>query len=193
MTVEPLPDDFLPAARAGDRDALERLLRAEQPRIHTVCRRITGNDADALDATQEALIKIVRGLPRFDGRSRFSTWAHRIAVNAALDELRRRDRRPLVGLPEHPDGEPIDPPGPDPDLDTTVADRLLLETALADLPDEFRLPVVLRDVARLEYREIAAVLDLPIGTVRSRISRGRGRLADRISGNRTRSDERPTH
>ena len=62
--------------------------------MFAVCRRITGNDADAADATQEALLAVVRGLPRFDGRSRFSTWVYRIATNAALDELRRRQRRP---------------------------------------------------------------------------------------------------
>ena len=89
------------AAQAGDRAALEALLRAHQPQIHAVCRRITGNDADALDATQEALIAVVRGLPRFDGRSRVSTWVYRIATNASLDELRRRGRRPVSGLPEH--------------------------------------------------------------------------------------------
>ena len=72
---EPSDDTALvEAARSGDRRALDRLLRTHQDRIHAVCRRITGNDTDALDATQDAMIAIVRGLPRFDGRSKFSTW-----------------------------------------------------------------------------------------------------------------------
>lgn len=180
------------AARAGDRRALERLLRLQQPKVHAVCRRITGNDADALDATQEALIAIVRGLPRFDGRSRFSTWAYRIATNACLDELRRRSRRPVVGLPEH-EGTPldvVDPTSPDPGA--VVAERDELDAALATLAPEFRAAVVLRDLCRLDYAEIAEVLEIPPGTVRSRIARGRAQLAGILGGNRTGSDERPS-
>lgn len=195
MTPSALPTDereLVAAAQAGDRRALDRLLRDHQDRIHAVCRRITGNDADALDATQDALIAVVRGLPRFDGRSRFSTWAYRVATNACLDELRRRRRRPLVGLPEH-DGEVLDiPDASGRAVDADVADRLLLDAALAQLPDDFRAAVVLRDLCQLDYAEIAEVLEIPAGTVRSRIARGRGHLADLLAGNRDPSTERPT-
>lgn len=180
------------AAQEGDRRALERLLRIHQPRIHAVCRRITGDDTDALDATQEALIAIVRGLPRFDGRSRFSTWAYRIATNACLDELRRRKRRPVVGLPEH-DGaavDLVDPTAADPA--TTVGERQEVDAALARLAPDFRVAVVLRDLCQLDYAEISEVLEIPAGTVRSRIARGRAQLADLITGNQTEPDERPT-
>ena len=85
------------AAQAGDRQALETLLGRHYDRVHAVCRRIAGSSRDADDAAQEAMISIVRGLPRFDGRSQFSTWVYRIATNAALDELRRRKRRPVRG------------------------------------------------------------------------------------------------
>jgi RNA polymerase sigma-70 factor (ECF subfamily) len=180
----------LAAAQAGDRLALDQLLRAHQDRIHAVCRRITGNDADALDATQEALIAVVRGLPKFDGRSRFSTWVYRIATNACLDELRRRRRRPAVGLPEH-DGATADPADPSRPIDEGVSDRIDIDAALAELAPEFRAAVVLRDLCRLDYAEIAEVLDIPAGTVRSRIARGRGQLADRL-GNQTDSAHRPT-
>ena len=84
------------AAQAGDRGALDQLLRRHYDRVHSVCRRITGSASDADDACQEALIKIVRNLPRFDGRSSFGTWAYRIATNASLDELRKRQRRPSL-------------------------------------------------------------------------------------------------
>lgn len=185
--------ELVRAAQAGDRRALDRLLRDQQPRIHAVCRRITGNDADALDATQDAMIAIVKGLPRFDGRSRFSTWVYRVATNSCLDELRRRRRRPLVGLPEH-DGVPIEVADDrSPAVGDAVADRLLIDAALADLPEDFRAAVVLRDLCQLDYTEIAAVLEIPPGTVRSRIARGRAHLADRISaasGNQTEPDER---
>ncbi|MCU1357836.1 MAG: putative polymerase subfamily sigma factor [Acidimicrobiales bacterium] len=178
------------AAQAGDRVALEQLLRDHQARIHAVCRRITGNDTDALDATQEALIAVVRGLPRFDGRSRFSTWVYRIATNACLDELRRRRRRPVVGLPEH-DGNTVEPADDESvPFDAQVADRLDIDAALAELPADFRAAVVLRDLCRLDYAEIAEVLDIPAGTVRSRIARGRAHLADRL-GNQPEPAERP--
>ncbi|HWJ60693.1 MAG TPA: sigma-70 family RNA polymerase sigma factor [Acidimicrobiales bacterium] len=186
------PARLVEAARTGDRRALDRLLRIHQPQIHAVCRRITGNDADALDATQEALIAIVRGLPRFDGRSKFSTWAYRIATNACLDELRRRKRRPVVGLPEH-DGTAVDPVDPSlPDPGDTVGDRDEVDAALAQLALDFRAAVVLRDLCQLDYAEIAEVLEIPAGTVRSRIARGRAQLADLLRGNQPAPDERPT-
>jgi RNA polymerase sigma-70 factor (ECF subfamily) len=179
------------AAQGGDRGALDTLLRRHHDRVHALCRRITGHDADALDATQEALLAIVRGLPRFDGRAAFSTWAYRIATNACLDELRRRRRRPEPGLPE--DLPPTSGPSRDrgPDLDSAVADRLAVDHALAGLPPEFRAAVVLRDVCRLDYAEIAEVLGIPPGTVRSRIARGRAVLA-RTLGEPSAADDRPT-
>jgi RNA polymerase sigma-70 factor (ECF subfamily) len=163
------------AAQTGDRAALESLLRAHQARLFAVCRRLTGNDADAADACQEALLAIVRGLPRFDGRSAFSTWAYRIAVNASLDELRRRRRRPDPGLPgdDGMDADLVSTGGPSPE---DVATALDIDAALLQLPIEFRGPVVLRDLCGLDYAEIAEVLDIPPGTVRSRISRARAAL-----------------
>jgi RNA polymerase sigma-70 factor, ECF subfamily len=149
-----------------------------------VCRRLTGNDSDASDATQEALIAIVRALSRFDGRSRLSTWVYRIAVNASLDELRRRRRRP----------EPTDAVmAADHTVDAAAAadQRLDVDAALRTLAPEFRAPVVLRDLCGLDYAEIAEVLDLPAGTVRSRIARGRASLVP-LLGNPNPSPERPT-
>ena len=180
------------AAQAGDRAALDQLLRAHQAQVHAICRRITGNDADALDATQDALIAIVRGLPRFDGRSKFSTWAYRVTTNACLDELRRRRRRPVVGLPTHPDDTPIELVDPDADsFADGVGQRLEIDAALAQLAPEFRAAVVLRDLCQLDYAEIAEVLDIPAGTVRSRIARGRAHLADHL-GNQLDPDRRRT-
>jgi RNA polymerase sigma-70 factor (ECF subfamily) len=146
---------------------------------------LAGNEADALDATQEALIAIAKGLHRFDGRSSFSTWAYRVATNACLDELRRRRRRPRPGLPEDRDGDPGDASHgrrPDPSARPSagiegLADRLAVDAALGELSEDLRAAVVLRDLCDLDYAEIAAVLDIPPGTVRSRIARGRGQLA----------------
>ncbi len=193
MTVPSMPDDGLvEAARAGDRAAMDRLLRLQYDRVYAVCRRITGSDADAADAAQEALISIVRSIAKFDGRSSFSTWVYRIATNASLDELRRRRRRPLLAdHPDHDDGHLPDHHGEE-RIDQ-VADRMSLDVALRALPEDFRVPLVLRDVGDLDYAEIAETLGIPVGTVKSRIARGRAGLATLLrAGNHLDSDERPT-
>ena len=185
---------LLVAARHGDRDALDRVLRLHQPRLHALCHRLCQDPVDALDALQEALIAVVRGMHGFDGRSTFGTWAYRVATNACLDELRRRKRRPI---PTDDDALARTPSvGDRPDA---AADRVDIDRALATLTLEFRAPVVLRDLCGLDYAEIAEVLDLPPGTVRSRIARGRATLAAALepkspapSGNPPEDDERPT-
>jgi RNA polymerase sigma-70 factor (ECF subfamily) len=176
--------DLVAAAKAGDVDALDTLLRRHYERIHTLCRRMTGSDADAADAAQEALIAIARGLHRFDERSTFATWVYRVATNACLDELRRRKRRPV---PAELSGVAVVVG----DSADAIAVRLDVDAALARLPTEFRIAVVLRDLSGLSYEEIAGVLDIPPGTVRSRISRGRALLAEQL-GNSQPTLERPT-
>jgi RNA polymerase sigma-70 factor (ECF subfamily) len=193
----PLDDgELVTCAQHGDRAALDQLLRRHYDRVHSVCRRITGNDADAADAAQEAMIAMVRGLATFDGRASFGTWAYRIATNASLDELRRRKRRPLVAGRSRDDHD--EPELADPSAEgrfAQVGEQQRLAGALAELAEDFRVPVVLRDVGDLDYAQIAEVLQLPIGTVKSRIARGRGMLAQAISrsdGNPTTSSDRPT-
>jgi len=187
------PDDaeLVATARAGDRRALEQLLRRHHDRLSLLCRRLCRDRGDAEDATQQALIAIVRGLPRYDGRAEFTTWSYRVATNACLDELRRRSRRPQLAAVEdlaaressYPTGgdrSSVDPA----DAAVGTEERSRLEAALAALEESFRVPVVLRDIADLDYAEIAELLDLPPGTVRSRISRGRAKLATLLeSGN----------
>jgi len=156
-----------------------------------------GNDADALDATQDTLVAALRALGRFDGRSSFGTWIYRIATNTCIDEMRRRRRRPVTGVgadfAEVADdisvgslgsfgsfGAPglfVEPVSSGADPAETVAVRIDIDSALASLPVEFRTAVVLRDVCDLPYDEIAMILGVPVGTVRSRIARARSALA----------------
>ncbi len=180
--TDPDDEELVVRAQLGDRAALEQLLRNNYDRVYSVCRRLTGRDVDAADAAQEAMIAVVRNLGRFDGRSRFATWAYRIAVNASIDEFRRRSRRPTAGLDELSASATEDGMGgagwrgPD-----SAIDRVDIEAALMHLPIEFRAPVVLRDLCGLDYAEIAEVLRLPPGTVRSRIARARVSLAATLS------------
>ncbi len=137
---------------------------------------------EAQDAAQDALVAIARGLRSFDGRSQLSSWIYRVTTNACLDELRRARRRP----------DPVDPGEPLAETSGIGASRIIdpeaaaladerrqeLSRALQELPEEFRIAVVLRDVADLDYATIAETTGVPVGTVRSRIARGRARLAD---------------
>jgi RNA polymerase sigma-70 factor, ECF subfamily len=171
------------AANGGDRNALEILLARHLDRVHAICRRVTGHPEDALDATQEALIAVTRGLHRYDGRALFTTWLYRVATNAALDELRRRKRRPEPTelSDERPAaGSRVGAAPGNASVESAVAARLDVDAALRRLSPEFRAAVVLRDLCDLDYAEIAEVLDVPVGTVRSRIARGRAAIAEQL-------------
>jgi RNA polymerase sigma-70 factor (ECF subfamily) len=184
---EPPDDELAAAAARGDTRAVDELLRRHASMIHAVCRRVLADADDALDATQNAMISIARRIELFDGRARFSTWCYRVATNAALDEARRRARRPapVETLPE-----PRDRAVP---VDDAVAGRLDVDAAMARLSPEHRAAVALRDLLGLDYAEIAAVLEIPPGTVRSRIARGRAALADHLTpeGNQSATSEHP--
>jgi RNA polymerase sigma-70 factor (ECF subfamily) len=181
LADNPFPNEVVSAARAGDRNALDTLLNAYANRAFMICRRIVPNDQDAQDATQEALIAIARSITRFDGAAAFTTWAYRITVNAALDEVRRTKRRPI------PDAELE--PAPVADETAAVDARITLDAALEQLLPEFRAALVLRDLGGLDYGQIAEMLEIPPGTVRSRIARGRAQLAAAL-GNQERAGER---
>lgn len=169
-----IEDDASLVARAvgGDRAAVERLLRTHYDMVRAVCHRIVLNRADAEDATQQAMVAIARALPRFDNRSKFTTWVFRIATNAAIDEVRRTGRRARPT-----DDEVLSSVTPAVgDVADGVISQIDLETALEQVTPEYRQVLVLRHVADLDYADIADTLGLPVGTVRSRLARGRSQL-----------------
>lgn len=184
MNISSAPDDLLiQRAKRGDSVATDTLLRMHYDSVRAVCHRIVVNKADAEDATQHALISIVRALPGFDGRAKFSTWVYRIATNAALDEVRRIRRRPT---PTDIDATFVLPVA---DGTGAVEAQMDVAQALALLPEEYRTTLVLRHVADLDYEEIAEIQGVPVGTVRSRLARGRTQLAN-ILGNQDTSTGR---
>jgi RNA polymerase sigma-70 factor, ECF subfamily len=165
---------------SGDRvPTWEEVARHEGDFIYTVAYRLTGNHEDAQDLVQEVLVRVQRGLRTYQPGS-LRGWLSRITTNAFLDDARRRTRRPSVALPDDPDL--VLPASPDAAA-TAEAEGLPdhVQAALAGLSEEFRVPVVLADVVGLPYVEIAEQLGVPIGTVRSRIHRGRLALREALS------------
>ncbi|MFL6138960.1 MAG: RNA polymerase sigma factor SigM [Frankiaceae bacterium] len=156
----------------GDPDAFGVLVRRHQDRLWAVAVRTLGDRDEAADAVQDALISALRAAGSFRGEAAVSTWLHRIVVNACLDRARRRQARPTVPLP--PDDRAPAAPGDDLGRAELAID---IERALAALPLEQRAALVLVDVQRFPVEEAAALLDVPVGTVKSRCSRGRAKLA----------------
>ena len=137
--------------------------------LYNVAYRLTGNDDDAYDLVQEALLRVRKGLETYEPGS-MEAWLSRIVTNVFLDEVRRKRRRPVEALPEDPERLLPTSPGADEPTDRLSDD---VQAALRRLPEDFRTAVVLCDVVGLSYEEIADALSVPVGTVRSRIHRGR--------------------
>ena len=151
-------------------------MRAHEDRVFAVCLRILTNREAALDAVQDTFITVYRKAQQFSGESAFSTWLYRIAVNTCYDQLRRTKRHQAQPLPEG-----SDPPDErSEDLLTSIELRPDLEQALSALPPEFRAAVVLSDLEGLPLQAIAEALDVPIGTIKSRVFRGRRLLAEHL-------------
>ena len=164
-------------ARGGDTRAFEDLARREERALYRHALRIVGTTSDAEDVVQDALFSAWRSIASFQGLS-FRAWLFRIATNRALDHLRSRKRRPELPL-DPPDDEEVswaEPAAPGPDLTQLAGDReafSVVETALETLPHEQRTALLLRDVEGFAYDEIAVITSVEVGTVKSRIHRGR--------------------
>ena len=165
--------------RPEERPTWESVARDHGRFLYQVAYRLTGNDDDAQDLVQEVLLRVRRGLPTYQPGS-MEGWLSRITTNAFLDEVRRRRRRPEEPLPADPDR--VAPPAVSAD-EAMAATRLPSEVqdALRTLPAEYRAAVVLCDVVGLSYEDIGQSLGIPIGTVRSRIHRGRNLLREALT------------
>jgi RNA polymerase sigma-70 factor (ECF subfamily) len=165
---------LLAAHVAGDSDAFGALVARHRDRLWGVALRTLGDREEAADALQDALLSAYRAAGSYRGEARVTTWLHRVVVNACLDRARRRQARPAVPMPEHDAGaEPVERH----DAIGARETALEIEAALAELPVEQRAAIVLVDLHGFSVDDAAAVLDVPVGTVKSRCSRGRARLA----------------
>lgn len=170
-------EDLVRRFKAGDTDAFTTLVQRHQQRVFSVCMRILGDTEAAADVAQDTFITVLRKIEGFRGDSAFTTWLHRVAVNACYDELRRKRRRPMLHVVAEGDRE-YEPGPPVVDHADDVAGERDAAWALARISEEFRVAVVLADVHDMAYEQIAQVLELPIGTVKSRVHRGRLALAN---------------
>lgn len=171
---------WITAAQRGDQDAFAELVRLYEKRVLALTRRMCRNPEDAAEAAQEAFFAAWRGLGNFRGESGFSTWLYRLASNACVDLLRRESRHQgAVSLDSEDVNLELPASTPSPQ---EVAERRELgaqiEEGLRALSPEYRAVLVLREIHQLSYEEIAKALELDVGTVKSRISRGRKRLRD---------------
>lgn len=180
-TPAPPDDDLVARARGGDRGAFEALLLRHQDRVYQMSCRLLGDREDALDIAQEIFLTIHRALPRFQERASFGTWLYRVTLNRCRDELRRRK------TVKHTQPASLDSPrdpasplrGPHAGAEAHEAEELVTR-ALKGLPDDAREICVLRDIEGLSYEEIAEALEIPVGTVRSRLNRARALLREAL-------------
>lgn len=168
----PSDEELLERAAAGDQAAFSTLVKRHEDRVFQLAIRITGDRADALDATQDTFVSVFRQAGSFRAEAAFTTWLYRVTVNACRDLLRKRRR-----LPE-PTEEVPERARPGIGTEEVVGLRIDLVRALEQLPEDYRDAVVMHDVGAIPYDEIARITGAALGTVKSRISRGRRRLAE---------------
>ena len=174
--------EMIRLAISGDASAFECLMREHENKMYAVALRMCGNREDALDCSQEAMLRIYRSLSRFKGESSFSTWVYRITMNVCLDELRRRKTRTASSLDTMLEAgySPVDEEDTPEKHFVRSEQRRAIEECIALLPEDMRAAVVLLDMQNFSYEEISAMLKTNIGTIKSRISRGRSKLREML-------------
>jgi RNA polymerase sigma-70 factor (ECF subfamily) len=178
-------DQFVAAARAGDRPAFDELVRRTYVETYTLAMRLTANEEDARDVVQEAYLRAWKGIGRFRGDAQFSTWMYRITANAASTHLQRRRRQRTESIDDH-DLADESVPSPEAALESQMSLEYL-SAAVADLPPKLRAIVVLKDVYGLTHEEIAAELGITETAAKVRLHRGRKKLREVLFDERGRS------
>ena len=187
MTVEESDLVLVKRVQRGDKSAFDLLVRKYQHKVVKLVLRYVRNPAEAEDIAQEAFIKAYRALPQFRGDSAFYTWMYRIAINTAKNTLASRDRSPIaydLDLTDPEESHSVQTKLQDPDtpegMALTEEIRGIVNSAIEGLPEELKTAIVLRELDGLSYEEIAAAMECPVGTVRSRIFRAREAIDKRL-------------
>ena len=187
MTAEESDLVLVKRVQRGDKSAFDLLVRKYQHKVVKLVLRYVRNPAEAEDIAQEAFIKAYRALPQFRGDSAFYTWMYRIAINTAKNSLASRDRSPIaydLDLTDPEESHSVQTKLQDPDtpegMALTEEIRGIVNSAIEGLPEELKTAIVLRELDGLSYEEIAAAMDCPVGTVRSRIFRAREAIDKRL-------------
>jgi RNA polymerase sigma-70 factor (ECF subfamily) len=184
--------EFIEKLKAGDPDAFDKLVTQYSANVYAVLMRLTEDEEEARDLTQETFLSALKALKNFRGDADLKTWLYRIAVNESRNRFRwwkRRNRNSIVSLDaENPNTqtplcESISDTSENPEAETLRREReRALRQALNELPTNFREVIVLRDLEGLSYEEVATALETNVGTVKSRIARGREELRKKLSG-----------
>ncbi len=184
-TIEVTGDEQLLAdIRRGDQKAAAKLVATYEKTVYRICYRFFADENEAMDAAQEVFIKIFRAIGRFEGRSSLKTWIYRIAANTciSLAEKRRREKEGLLQTMMHwwesftassPEDEVLD-------KEIRQLNQQIVAEKVARLPETYRMPVILKDIEGLPLEKISEVLEIPVGTVKSRINRGRRILQESL-------------
>ena len=191
VAADPASDHaLLEATRIGDEDAFAELVGRYRNPITNFIYRMTNDYDGAVDLAQETFVRVYRAAERYQTTYAFSTYIYRIATNLAISELRKRKRRKLVSLTgffqSRDGGEPqeFNPPDTKPLADTELVDaerRRAVQRAISTLPEKYRAPLILRDVEGKSYEDISRILETSEGTIKSRISRARGFLREKMT------------
>ena len=194
---DPREAEWIAAAKKGDQDAFAALVRQYEKRVFTLTTQLCGSAEDAQEAAQEAFLAAWQGLPFFRGDASFATWLYRLTHNACMDLLRREQRHAAAAGPSLDDEElsfEVSDPGEGPQEAAERAElRQAIQRGLQTLPEGYRAALVLRELHQLSYDEIARATDTDLGTVKSRISRGRKLLRKILVENGNFSPPQPSN
>lgn len=180
--------ELVAQALQGNENGFEQLVKRYQDKVYTLCYRYSGNNEDACDLAQEAFIKAYRSLATFQGSSRFGTWLYRITTNVCLDEIRRRKRRiqaqsldqPVEGMDSEMAKIVLDEAPPVDDLYEQKEQSQYIQSLLMQMKPEHRMVLLLKDIMGFSYEEIAQMLNISSGSVKSRLSRARDLLRRKL-------------
>lgn len=186
MTNEEITNQLLENIKKGDKRSFERLVSLYEKTVYHICHRFFNNEEDALDATQDVFLKLFRFIDKFEGKSSFKTWLYRIASNTCLtiSENKKKEKEGLLQtmigwwnsiITYTPEDKIIE------NEDKIINKKIIAEN-LAKVPEIYRIPLILKDIEGMSMDKISEILEIPLGTVKSRLNRGRAVLHDKIAG-----------